>query len=76
MGLIDGLEYEDREAFCQTLAIAIPRLSDMQTRCLLLSLLGLTQKQTACILGIVQPTVSYHVKRALEIIAAEAAVFV
>jgi transcriptional regulator len=69
LGILGTLNYEDRETFYQTLAAAIPQLTEMQMRCLLLSLLGLTQEQTARILGVTQRSVSHNARAALATIA-------
>ena len=65
LNIAEALDYEDRETFYQTLTAAIPKLTEMQMRCLILSLLGLTQVQAALILGVTQPVVSAHFSGAL-----------
>lgn len=69
LGILGTLSYEDRETFYQTMAAAIPQLTEMQMRCLLLSLLGLTQEQAALILGVTQRAVSHNARGALAMIA-------
>lgn len=75
MSLLDGLDYEDREVAVQTISASVPRLTEMQLRCLTLLLLGRTQHQAAQILGVTQRTVAYHFRRALEAVESEAVAF-
>ena len=63
-GVIQTLEYEDQEVVYQVLSVAIPRLTQMQTRCLLLTFWGLRQELIGRILGIGQRAVSQHVANA------------
>jgi DNA-binding CsgD family transcriptional regulator len=72
MGVLQTLEYEDQEIVYQVLAVAIPRLTEMQTRCLLLTFIGLSQERMAAVLGIRRQSVSDHVAKALAVIAAAA----
>ena len=52
MGVLQTLEYEDQEIVYQVLAVAIPRLTEMQTRCLLLTFWGIKQATIARILNV------------------------
>jgi hypothetical protein len=56
--LINTLEFEDQEVVYLVLSVAIPRLTVMQTRCMLLSFWGLTQELIGRILGVGQSSVS------------------
>ena len=67
-GVIQTLEYEDQEVVYQVLSVAIPRLTQMQTRCLLLTFWGLTQELIGRILGVGQGAVSRHVSHAFAVI--------
>lgn len=65
LGFVETLDHDEREVFYQTIAAAVPKMTEMQAKCLLLSLLGLTQDTIAAILGVAKRTVSYHVKQAV-----------
>ena len=75
-GVIQTLEYEDQEVVYQVLSVAIPRLTQMQTRCLLLTFWGLTQELIGRILGVGQRAVSTHVSNAFAVIEDAAEEFV
>jgi len=74
--LVHTLGFEDREVVYQVLSVAIPRLTEMQTRCLLLSFWGLNQELIGRILGVKQCTVSEHVAKAFAEIERAASEFV
>jgi len=72
---LETLDIEDQEVFYQVMLAALPRLTDMQRQCLLLSILGLTQEQVGAIVGVNQKTVSAHFTKALTEIASVACAF-
>ena len=65
---MDGLDFEEREIYLQTLCATLPLMTDMQQRCLLMSVIGLEQKAIGEILNVSQSNVSRHFINALEII--------
>jgi transcriptional regulator len=72
MGVLQTLEYEDQEIVYQVLAVAIPRLTEMQTRCLLLTFWGIKQATIARILNVSQQAISQTVAGAFAVIEAVA----
>jgi len=76
LGFVENLDHDEREVFYQTIAAAVPKMTEMQAKCLLLSLLGLTQDTIAAILRVAKNTVSYHLKLAIARASAEASKYV
>lgn len=60
-----GLSYEEREIVGQVMGEALPLMTDRQAECLRMQVAGRTQADVACVLGISQRTVCFHVKAAL-----------